>query len=55
MTTVVQAPKGVVQASPEVRAIHRKMQRRQQLGRGLTYLVGILISLWVLIPIQFHW
>ncbi|MCB9134500.1 MAG: carbohydrate ABC transporter permease [Anaerolineales bacterium] len=29
------------------------MQRRQQLNRGLTYLVAILISLWFLIPIFF--
>jgi len=29
------------------------MLRRQQLSRALTYLVGILISLWVLIPILF--
>lgn len=42
-----------VQASPEVLRIHRKMQRRQKLNRGLTYLVAILISLWVLIPIYF--
>ena len=42
-----------VSASPEVRAIHRKMQRRQRISRGLTYLVGILIALWFLIPIFF--
>ena len=53
MTTVVEAPKSTVQVSPEVKAIHRKMQRRQQLGRALTYLVSILISLWVLVPILF--
>ena len=53
MTTVADAPKGAVQASPEVKAIHRRMLRRQQLGRALTYAVGILISLWVLIPILF--
>ena len=50
MTTV---QKTVVQVSPEVKAIHRRMLRRQRLSRTLTYLVGILISLWVLIPILF--
>ena len=53
MTTLAETPKNTVQASPEVKAIHRKMLRQQQLGRALTYLVGILISLWVLIPILF--
>jgi multiple sugar transport system permease protein len=51
MTTAAEAKK--VRVSPEVRAVHRRMQRRQRLARGLTYLVGILISLWVLIPILF--
>jgi multiple sugar transport system permease protein len=53
MTTLAEAPKSTVQVSPEVKAIHRRMLRRQRLSRGLTYLVGILISLWVLIPILF--
>jgi len=53
MTTVVEAPKSAVQVSPEVKAIHRRMLRRQRLTRALTYLIGILISLWVLIPILF--
>ncbi|HEX5807859.1 MAG TPA: carbohydrate ABC transporter permease [Anaerolineales bacterium] len=53
MTSVTDAQKPVVQVDPEVKAIHRRMLRRQQLGRALTYLVGILISLWVLIPILF--
>ena len=53
MTTVTEAPKSAAQVSPEVKAIHRRMLRRQRLGRALTYLVGILISLWVLIPILF--
>jgi multiple sugar transport system permease protein len=50
MTTAVEAK---VSVSPEVKAVHRRMRRRQALARGLTYLVGILISLWVLIPIIF--
>ena len=36
-----------------MKAIHRRMLRRQRLGRAVVYLVGILISLWVLIPIWF--
>ena len=53
MTTVFEAQKPTVQVSPEVKAIHRRMQRRRRLARALTYLVGILISLWVLVPILF--
>jgi multiple sugar transport system permease protein len=53
MTGAADVQSKVVQASPEVKAIHRRMLRRQRLGRALTYLVGILISLWVLIPIWF--
>jgi multiple sugar transport system permease protein len=51
MTTAAEAKK--VMVSPEVKAVHRRMLRRQRLARGLTYLVGTLISLWVLIPILF--
>ena len=53
MSTVIEAQKSTVQVSPEVKAIHRRMLRRQRLTRALTYLIGILISLWVLIPILF--
>jgi multiple sugar transport system permease protein len=53
MTTAVDVQTQMAQASPEVKAIHRRMLRRQRLGRALVYLVGILISLWVLIPIWF--
>jgi len=42
-----------VQVSPEVRAIHRKMLRQQKIRRSFTYLVAILIVLWILIPIWF--
>jgi multiple sugar transport system permease protein len=42
-----------VRASAEVRAIHRRMLRQQYFRRALTYLVAILISLWVLVPIYF--
>lgn len=53
MTTVAEAPKTTVQVSPEVKAIHRRMLRRQRLSRALVYLLGIVLSLWVLIPIWF--
>jgi multiple sugar transport system permease protein len=53
MTGAVDVQSKVVEVSPEVKAIHRRMLRRQRLTRALTYLVGILISLWVLIPILF--
>jgi multiple sugar transport system permease protein len=42
---------GVVQASPEVLAIHRQMKRRQRRRRMASYLVAILIALWILVPI----
>ncbi|HSJ85928.1 MAG TPA: carbohydrate ABC transporter permease [Anaerolineales bacterium] len=53
MTTIAETQKSIVQASPEVRAIHRRMLRRQRLRRALTYFLGILLSLWVIIPIWF--
>jgi multiple sugar transport system permease protein len=53
MTTRIEAQRPAVQVSPEVKAIHRRMLRRQRLTRALTYLVAILLSLWVLIPILF--
>ena len=53
MTTAVNAQTKTVEATPEVKAIHRRMLRRQRLSRAMIYLVGILISLWVLIPIWF--
>jgi multiple sugar transport system permease protein len=53
MTTAVDVQTKTVEATPEVKAIHRRMLRRQRLGRAVVYLVGILISLWVLIPIWF--
>ena len=53
MTTTVKTPRPVVQADPEVRAIHRRMLRRQRLSRAMVLLIAILLSLWVLIPIWF--
>jgi multiple sugar transport system permease protein len=52
MTTAVQSQQ-VAQASPEVKALHHKMLARQRRGRMLTYAVGILIALWILVPIWF--
>lgn len=43
----------VAQSSEEVKAIHRKMLRRQHRRRLLTYVVAILIALWILLPIVF--
>ena len=53
MTNANGTPSKVAQVSPEVQAIHRRLKRNQQMTRAFTYLVGILISLWVLIPILF--
>jgi multiple sugar transport system permease protein len=43
----------IAEATPEVKAIHRRMQRRRKISRGFTYLIAILLSLWILIPIYF--
>jgi len=40
-----------VEASAEVKAVHRSMLRRQRINRGLTYAVAILLLLWILVPI----
>jgi multiple sugar transport system permease protein len=48
-----QAASVPVQVSEEVLAIHRRMQRQQKMRRAVTYLVGILIALWILAPIYF--
>jgi multiple sugar transport system permease protein len=53
MTTALESQKATVQVSAEVKAIHRRMLRRQRVGRALVYVLGILISLWVLLPILF--
>jgi multiple sugar transport system permease protein len=53
MSTVTETNGSAAQASAEVRTIHRKMQRRQKINKGFTYLVGILILLWILVPIWF--
>lgn len=53
MSTIAQPESSTTQASAEVQAIHRRMLRRQALGRVFTYIVGIAIALWILIPIYF--
>lgn len=53
MTTAAEPRTARTMASPEVLAVHKQMLRRRRLARALTYAVGILISLWVLIPILF--
>lgn len=54
MSTVAQErPVSAPTVSPEVRAIHRRMIRRRRLGRAFTYLVAILLVLWILVPIWF--
>jgi multiple sugar transport system permease protein len=52
MTTAIPTTQAV-QASAEVRALHRKMLARQRRSRLMTYAVGVLIVLWILVPIWF--
>lgn len=40
-----------VEASAEVKAVHQQMLRRQRLNRTITYVIAILIALWILVPI----
>ncbi len=42
-----------IQASEEVLAVHRKLQRRQRINRGFTYLLAIVIVLWIVLPIYY--
>jgi len=49
MTTAAARPA----LAPEVAALHRRMQRRQRLGRALAYVLAIGLALWVLVPILF--
>jgi multiple sugar transport system permease protein len=44
---------GTIQASEEVLAIHRRMLRRQRVNRIFTYVIGIMIALWIVVPIFF--
>ncbi len=42
-----------IQYSAEAQAVRRRMLRRRRNSRALTYVVGILLALWVLLPIFF--
>jgi multiple sugar transport system permease protein len=49
--TISKTTPAPVEASEEVLAVHRQMQRRQQLNRALTYLVAAVLVIWILVPI----
>ena len=53
MTIEVGSKTRTVTASPEVKALHRRMLRRRRLNNALVYFTVILLSLWVLVPIWF--
>ena len=53
MTATIAPPTPVVKVSEEMARARARARRRLLLGRAFTYLVGILISLWVLVPIWF--
>ena len=46
-------PKTSVAISREMEAARRRAQRRLLLGKSFTYLVGVVIALWILLPIYF--
>jgi len=52
MTTTAPSP-SVIQVSEEMARVRARARRRLVLGRAFTYLVGILLALWVLVPIWF--
>jgi multiple sugar transport system permease protein len=52
MTTALES-QTIASASPEVKALHRKMLARRRRRRLATYVVGITIALWILMPIWF--
>ncbi|MGL4611541.1 MAG: carbohydrate ABC transporter permease [Trueperaceae bacterium] len=43
----------VANVSREVEKLHRAMRRRRQIGNVVTYIIGVLISLWILVPLYF--
>ena len=53
MTTTNAPSPSVVQVSEEMARVRARARRRLLLGRAFTYLVGILLALWVLVPIWF--
>ena len=53
MTTTNAPPTSVVQVTEEMARARARARRRMLMSRVLTYLVGIVIALWVLVPIWF--
>jgi multiple sugar transport system permease protein len=53
MTTTTAPPTAVVQVTEEMARARARARRRMLMSRVLTYVVGILIALWVLVPIWF--
>lgn len=53
MNAITKRDPTAVQASEDVVAIHRRMLRRQRFNRILAYVIGILIVLWILVPVFF--
>lgn len=51
MSIAAEKERTVAEASAEVKAVHRKMQRRRKINKALTYFLAILIVLWILVPI----
>lgn len=49
--TTTNAPSPVIQLSDEMARVRARARRRMLLSRAFTYLVGIVLALWVLIPI----
>lgn len=41
------------QVDPEILAAHKRVKRRQKLSRAFTYVVAILLVLWIMVPIYF--
>jgi multiple sugar transport system permease protein len=53
MTTANAPSLSAPQVSPEMARLRARARRRLLLGRAFVYLVGILLSLWVLVPLWF--
>ncbi len=53
MTAANASPPSAVEISPEMARVRARARRRMLVGRGFTYAVGIVIVLWVLVPIWF--
>lgn len=53
MTAANASPPSVVEMSPEMARVRARARRRMLAGRAVTYTIGIVIALWVLVPIWF--